>query len=903
MNISGSTHDNVSQKPLTVSDRRVSPANAFVIFRKDEINQSIPSRFEQQASIYPDRLAVKTMSAQITYRELNQAANRIARAILHFLGEKEAPVALFLNQGTSLLAAILGVLKSGKAYVPMDISFPSSRNASIIEDSCPGLLITDKNTLPPAKHLINNTIQVLDISEVSSFSDENFNLTISPDTIAYILYTSGSTGQPKGVFQSHRNVLHNIMKYTNGLHISPDDRLTLLYSCSFGASVSDIFGALLNGASLFPFNLREEGMTALADWLMREEITLYHSVPTVYRHFIAALTGGERFPNVRLIKLGGETVLRKDLDLFKKHFDPGCIFHVGYGATEMNIIRQFFCNHETTVSNTIMPVGYAVEDTEIVLLDENGQEAGFRCTGEIVIKSQYLALGYWRNNKLTAESFMHDPKRGRERIYRTGDLGYMLPDGCLFHLGRKDLQVKIRGYRVELSEIEMALNEISTVKEAVVAAHEDCDSCKLLVAYVVQQEGAVLTAGELHTSLKDKLPAHMIPSKFIFMAALPLTPNGKVDRQALPAMADSVPGPKASFEAPRNTLEKQLTEIWKKVLNLQDLGITDNFFSLGGHSLLAVQLVSEVKKVTGHQMPVNTLFQSPTIEQLAETIRKGDWSEQTSSPVKINPGAPKVPLFWVHDMFLAKHLEPDQPLYVVRHWIPDEEITSLNTVGERAAHYLKEVRSVRPKGPYVLGGYCFSSVVALEMARQLIQQGEEVSFLFLVEPSFRLLPADCQPADHSLKGKFTYHSRKITAMQSKEKMIYVLQKLPLVFPYIKDNVIEKIKIALCKAYLLFRQPLPAMLKVFYTQSCYVRQPLTRYTPEVYPGSVVIFQPEKIPDGIQRDWSSIASGRTEIHEIQGAEHLTIIQEPYIRALSKQLNVYLDQIHAKGYDQQI
>ena len=687
------------------------------------------------------------------------------------------------------------------------------------------------------------------------------------------------------------------MKYTNGLHISADDRMTLLYSCSFGASVSDIFGALLNGASLFPFNLREEGMTELASWLMREEITIYHSVPTVYRHFIGALTGDETFPKLRLIKLGGESVRKKDLDLYRKHFQPECIFHAGYGATEMNIIRQFFCDHETAFSNTIVPAGYAVEDTEIELLDEGGQKVDFHCTGEIAIKSQYLALGYWRNNDLTEESFVRAPQGGKERIYRTGDLGYMLHDGCLFHLGRKDLQVKIRGYRVELNEIEIALSELPAVKEAAVAAHEDSGGSKLLFAYVVPQEGTVITSGELYASLKDTLPEYMIPSKFIFIDALPLTPNGKVDRRTLPAMADSIPEPKAIVVAPRNTMEEQLTDAWEKVLGIQQVGITDNFFALGGHSLLAVQLMAEIKKVTGQRIPVITLFQSPTIEQLADTIRKGDWSEQTSGPVQINPDASKLPLFWVHDTFLAGHLEPDQPLYVVRRSIPDEELASRNTIEEMAAHYLKEVRNIRPKGPYVLGGYCFWAVIALAMARQLIQQGDEVYFLFLVEPAFKLLPADCRPADSSLKGMLIHHSRNLAATQNKDKITYFLQKLPFVFPYIKNKVREKTKLALCRTYLFFKQPLPATLKVFYTFSCFVRQPLTRYTPEVYPGSVVIFQPEKIPEGVQRNWSSIASGRTDIHEIPGAEHLTIIQEPYISTLSKKLNGYLAQMQAK------
>jgi non-ribosomal peptide synthetase component F len=378
------------QDPI-VSSHRVSPVNPFIEFKKTEINQSIADRFEQQVIRHPLRLAVKTKRDQLTYTELNQNANCIARAILNCRGEGEEPVALLLNQGASLITAILAVLKAGKSYVPLDAAFPPSRIASMMEDFQPCLLLTDVENYSLAKTLTNNAVHLLILDEISSqFSSENLTLTVSPEAVAYILYTSGSTGQPKGVFQKHRNVLHNIMKYTNGLHIAAVDRLTLLSSCSFGASVSDIFGALLNGATLFPFNPADEGIINLAEWLCKEEITIYHSVPTVYRQFVATLTGVEKFSKLRLIKLGGEPVKRTDFELFRKHFQEGCFFHVGLGATEMNIIRQFFCHHQTTCSSTTLPVGYAVEDTEVLLLDDNGRTVGVNCSGEIAIKSPYL---------------------------------------------------------------------------------------------------------------------------------------------------------------------------------------------------------------------------------------------------------------------------------------------------------------------------------------------------------------------------------------------------------------------------------------------------------------------------------------------------------------------------------
>jgi pyochelin synthetase len=292
--------------------------------------------------------------------------------------------------------------------------------------------------------------------------------------------------------------------------------------------------------------------------------------------------------------------------------------------------------------------------------------------------------------------------------------------------------------------------------------------------------------------------------------------------------------------------------------------------------------------------------QSPTIEQLADKIRRGEWAEQTSTPIKINPCAQKTPLFWVHDMFLAGHLQADQPLYVVHPLITDEELVSQWTIEKMAADHLNEIRSIQPKGPYILGGFCFWAVIALEMARQLMRQGDDVSFLFLVEPPLRLLPADCLPPDGSLKGRFIHHSRKLASLKSKDKMTYFLQNFPYLFLYIKDRVLEKTKISLCNTYLFFRQPLPATLKAFYTNNCYARH-LTLYHPQPYPGRLVIFQAEKIPDGVQLDWSSIASGRMDIYTIPGTEHLTIIQEPCVSVLSGQISKYLKQIQVKEHDQ--
>jgi amino acid adenylation domain-containing protein len=606
----------------SIQSRHVCPTNAFVEFKREEIEQSIPERFEQQARRDPDRLAIKVNSDTLTYDELNRAANRVARAVLaHLPGE--GTVALLLEHGASMIASILGVLKAGKIYVPLDPSYPRARNAHILQDSQAALIITNNQNLPLAKTFAQaqNAPQLLNLNESdASLSDQNVGLSLVPDTFAYIVYTSGSTGQPKGVVQNHRNVLHQLMTYTNSLHICADDRLTLLHSCSFSAARLDVFGALLNGATLYPLSIEEGGMVHLANRLIQEEITIYHWVPTPFRHFVGALAGVEEFPKLRLIVLGSESVYPRDVELYKKHFSPGCIFVNRLGTTETGNIRLYFINKGTQLSENVVPAGYALEDTEILILNDADEEVGSGCIGEIAVKSRYLSPGYWRQPDLTRTAFQPDPQGGSGRIYRTGDLGCMLPDGCLMHLGRKDFQVKVRGYRIEIAEIERKLLDSAAVKEAVVVAHEDEVGDKRLVAYIVPHPGITPTIGEVRRLLRAKLPDYMVPSAFTLLDALPLTPTGKVDRLALPMPNRARRDLGESFVAPRTAVEEVVTGMWAEVLGLEQIGVHDSFFDLGGHSLLATQIMYRISRLFRVELSLPRLFEAPTVAKLALAI-------------------------------------------------------------------------------------------------------------------------------------------------------------------------------------------------------------------------------------------------------------------------------------------
>jgi len=597
------------------------PTGTFVEFEREEINQSISTRFEKIVAQYPHRLAVKMGHRALTYRELNSAANRVARAILAKLGKGQEPVGLLFESGVEAVTAILGVLKAGKFYVPLDPSFPQGRIVSILGDSGVKLLATDNANISLAHELTRGRFDLLDVDMIDAWgSSENLSTSLSPADLASIIYTSGSTGQPKGVVQNHRCLLHWAMIYTNDLNIMPNDRLTLLNSWSAPVCVHHLFGSLLNGASLFPLDPRLIGGEQLARWLMQEQVTLYHSVPMVFRQIAAALTGKEAFASLRMINLSGAPISRNDVELYKNHFASACILLHSIGTTETGWIRRYFIDKTGQITGNAVPIGYTVQDTEVTLLDDGGHEMGFEQVGQIAIKSRYLASGYWRKPALTKAKFIPCANGGDQRIYLTGDLGRMEADGCLFHLGRKDFQVKVRGYRVEIGEVEIALLEHPAVKETAVVGRQVPSGDTQLVAYFVPTEGHVPTVTQLRSFLKEKLPDYMIPSAFMTLAALPLTPNGKLDYQALPTPERCRPALDAAYVAPKSEIEQLIATVWREVLGLEKVGLHDNYFDLGGQSLLLAQVHSKLQEIFRNDFPIVDLFKHTTIKALVKYV-------------------------------------------------------------------------------------------------------------------------------------------------------------------------------------------------------------------------------------------------------------------------------------------
>jgi amino acid adenylation domain-containing protein len=623
-----------------------------------DVEQSLGQRFALVAQHHADRIAIESSIGAMTYGELDRASDQVARAICATCPDQGRPVALFLGHDVTMVIGILGALKTGRAYVPLDPLHPSDRLAYMLKEVEASEVVTDTEHYEAATRLAAMTgVPVIDAKRVPTSTAPL--PSVPPDAHAYILYTSGSTGLPKGVLQNHRNVALHIKNYTENLGISCSDRLSLMSSYGFDAAVMDIFASLLTGATLCPIDPRRDALLDLFTVVRNKRVTVYHSTPTVFRHLVATGPKDCQFEDVRLVVLGGEQATRSDFDHFRRHFSSQAMLINGLGPTEATVALQCFMSPTTPIFGESLPVGHPVDGVGIRLLDSNGDDN--EVWGEIGVRSRQVALGYWRRPDLTAEAFAADPLDPETRIYRTGDIGRRLPDGSILFLGRRDNQVKLRGHRVELGDVEAVLSRMPGVKEAVAAVQDNDAAARVLVAYIVPQTDT-LTSVALRRWASQYLPSYMVPSVYVMVAALPTTPTGKIDRRSLPRAEFITRG--AAYAAPINPVEDLLAGIWEEVLGVSRVGLRDNFFELGGHSLLATQVVSRVRSVFGVELPLRALFEAATLGELARRVAGAAASE--GEVVRAGPRPVDVPLSFAQQrLWFLDQLEGEAASYTV----------------------------------------------------------------------------------------------------------------------------------------------------------------------------------------------------------------------------------------------
>ncbi len=692
-----------------------------------EVDQTIPARFRQVVRAHPDCLAAQDVSRRLTYRELDGMSNAICTAILARSKGGREPVVLLFQQGIPSVVATLGALAAGRPYVPLDPSDPSAHLAKVADHVGARLILTDGEGAPAAEALRGRDRQVLLLEDEVTGPVEPTPHDLSPDSVACVYFTSGSTGSPKGVIDSHRNVLHNAMRYTATLGIGPGDRLSLIQSPSFSAVVSSTFAALLNGAALFPMRIHEGRVDSLAAAVREQAITVYHSVPSIFRSLVAV--DGGVFPRVRVVRLEGDRAASSDVALHRRHFPSWSILANGLGATETGLSRQLRIAAGDTVSEGILPVGYPVPDMEVHVVAAAGHPSPVGEAGEIVVRSRHLALGYWGRADLTEAAFSPDAADPGLRIYRTGDLGRLRSDGCLEFLGRRDGQLKVGGRRVETAEIEGHLLALPGVVEAAVTTYPGRRGEGRLAAHLVVDDDD-MDHQAIRKTLVERLPADMVPTSISFVASLPLTANGKVDRGALS------PAREAAAVRPRNAVETALIEVWESVLERRDLGVDDDFFELGGDSLALAELLAAVEERIGRSLEPSALVRAPTIARLAADLHDdAAGGTPAGGIVPLQPRGGGTPLVLVHGL----DFNTDTYAWLVRRLGAARPVWGLQTgdggwgsIDDLARSHVGALRAARPDPPYLLAGFCSGAIVALEVARRLRAEGSEVSLVALI---------------------------------------------------------------------------------------------------------------------------------------------------------------------------
>ena len=713
-------------------------------------DQCIHELLATGAARQPDAIALVAGSQTLSYAELNARANQLAH---HLQAEGLMPddvVGIFMHRSPAMAIALLAVLKAGGAYLPLDPQYPVERLRYMLTDAQVGLVLTE-STLVEELPLANMPALALDRDWglVTDRPVTNPPNQATPANLTYVIYTSGSTGQPKGVAITHQALVNHGLGVGRVYELSPADRVLQFAALSFDLATEEIFASWLAGATVV---LRNEAIlssfTALHEFIESQQLTVVNLPAAYWSEWVAFLAHDEtrRLPaSLRLVLAGSEKVPADKLARWQALVGDQVRWLNGYGPTEATITSSLYEPKQKAQSpGTAVPIGRPIQNLRFYVLDDQLAPTPIGIPGELHIGGAGLARGYLNQPELTAAKFIPDPfdDQPGARLYKSGDLARFLPDGNIEYLGRIDSQVKIRGFRIELGEIEAALAAQPAISAAVVQVWPDAAGNNQLVAYYLVDESQADPGGEhLCRALAGNLPAYMVPVACQRLATLPMTPSGKINRRALPPVELSGGRRQREYVAPRTELEKKLVASWETILKTSPVSIHDNFFELGGNSLLSIRLFARIEALTGRKLQLTTLFQAPTVAQLAAALNAS--ATVTAPPamkrwvIPVKPAGNRIPFFHMGGATvlrqLVKYVHPDQPVYGILEQDLSSDKPLYTDVPAIVDHCLAGIRSVQPTGPYMIGGLCFGGLVALELGRKLRAAGEEVWLVLMID--------------------------------------------------------------------------------------------------------------------------------------------------------------------------
>ncbi len=846
---------------------------------------------------FPDKTALRFGTQTLTFAALDQRANQLAR-LLQARGVRPGDrVGLAVERSIELIVSLLAVMKTGAAYVPVDPRHPDDRIGYVLTDADCRVLLT--NAMHRGRFGAGRHELILEdlFPTLSGYDSGDLTVPVSGDDLLYVLYTSGTTGRPKGVQIRHRNIVNLLLSMQQQPGLTPADKTVVLATIAFDVAMAEIYLPLTTGAELVIVDTDTiRNGPALADLLRAEAITFVQATPATWRMLLDAGWQG----NSRLRIISTAEALPKDI---AQKLLPCCAeLWNFYGPTETTVYATY---KQIRPDNERITIGKPIANTAIFILPGdaspeanasalNGHENGEASPGEICIGGDGVGIGYLNQPELTAEKFVAHPVSG-QRLYRTGDLGRFLPNGEVDYLGRIDQQIKIRGYRVEPAEIEYHLSQQPDVRDAAVIAREDHPGDKRLVAYVVTAPGSQNGHDPTRAwrdGLKLVLPGYMVPGQFVILPKLPVTANGKLDKKALPApgQATVLPGP-----APTET-ETRLVQIWQQMLRVEQVGLDDDFFDLGGHSLIAMQVMTRIEAETSRRLPLSTLFEYATVRELAQLLEADKSTQTYKSLVPIRPQGNLVPIYVIHGIglnllnfqSLVAYMNPEQPIYGLQARGLDGTEEPLDNMETIAATYLAEVLAQNPTGPYALAGYSFGGYVAYEMARQLKAMGRAVKMVGMFDTNAQELVTGRSPVMQLLK--------KVARQFPKMRWIAgsLLKRPTQTIRYQRDYVLRQVGRLLCAVGLA--QPKPET-DVAYLNYIIEKHEVAykNYVLQPYAGTLDLFRATDrlyfVDDFRYLGWKDYALGGVRVHDVPG-DHETLMLPPNDKILAEALQRALD-----------
>ncbi len=831
--------------------------------------------FEEQVKKTPNRIAMSYREHKLTYKQLNAKANQIAHLLLEYGVEPGTIIGLMVDRSLDMVSGLLGILKSGGAYLPIDPDYPEERITYMLQDSQTPVLLTLSHlrTLIPAEYV--GKVVCLDcMDELNGKDFLNPEISITSNNLAYVIYTSGSTGRPKGTLVKHQGLVNLVTSWSEAFEITEEDRGSQYTSFGFDALTVEIHPFLVVGGCVFivPDEVRYS-VYGLKDWFKEKGITKAFLPTAMAEEVLKTFTPDEL--ELETLMIAGD---------YLKYVPSGnwkMTLINAYGPTEDSVATTYF---NITANSDVrpIPIGKPFKNHRVYVLDADGNPAPIGVSGELYLAGAGVARGYLNQPELTCEKFLDDPFVPGDRMYKSGDLGKWLPDGNLEFLGRMDNQVKIRGFRVELNEIEVILLKHYAIKEVCVVDRLNEQNERYLAAYVVTDNN--LTEEDLRTYLLQNLPHYYVPAVFVLMDKLPLNPNGKIDRKALPEPVRS--DLEVEYIAPRTPVEKKLEEIWTEVLNVEKIGVRDNFFEMGGHSLSGIQLMGKVFEEFAIELPIMFLYEHPTIENMVEALHSQS-SKNLDCVIYLRKGNGNKNVFCIHPsatrptcyQLLANLMNSEYNVYGIQALgVEDKEQTLPESVEEMAEYYISEIKEVQAEGPYNLIGYSAGSHIAYEMARQLELQGETIA---------RLTILDVPPFGGELIKQGTDLEEEI------KKMIIGFANLDHQAMDLSNKSLEETLEIISKMAGFKKQYSNMTLDDLYREKdiiLNINQCSIKYQPKsIINTDIYLFKAQDTHFHITlEDWKIWTNGKVNFREISG-DHFTILQSPSVEDLVEILDI--------------